>query len=157
MNSSLFLVLPVVLAASERLDLPVVIKSYDPSCKNHVAADAHPSLTWMDEKTAIVRARVLFEYGTSASDESPHAYLKGKQLNVCYNVNVRQLDPSGPTPSCLPAEDIEFTISGLSQGDYVPHVFKCGPPQVYKCVEGGKTSYTIYETPGCTPVVSGED
>ena len=159
MKFPLLFVLPILLGASERQNLPVVIKSYDPSCKNHVAADVHPSLSWLDEQTAVVRVRVPFEYGVSASDESPGAYLEGKHLYVCYNINVRQLDPGAPTPMCLSAADLEFTISKLPQGEYSPHVSWCGKPKVllYKCTGGGKSKYSIYEAPDCTAVVSGED
>ena len=156
MNLPLFFVLPILLASGERQDLPVTVKSYDPSCKNHIAADNHPSLSWVDDKTAIVRVRVAFQHGVSASDESPGAYLEGKRLNVCYNIHVQQLDPHGYVRECLAAEDLEFTVSELSRGDYSPHVSRCNEPKsvYYKCVENGKTKYSIYEGPNCIPILS---
>jgi len=159
MDLRIFLLVSALQAGTARQELPVVLKAHDASCKNHVTADVHPSLGWVDDKTAIIRVRVLFGYGTSASDESPKAFLEGKQLRVCYNLSVRHLNPDAPIPSCLSAEDLEFTISELSKDDYVPHVFRCDAPKVlyYKCVEDGKTRYTIYDTPNCTQVAPGDD
>ena len=159
MNSPFLFVLPILLTANQYQDLPVTLKSYDPSCKNHVAAGASPSLDWQDDKTAIVRVRIPFEHGVSASSESPHAYLKGNHINVCYNTNVRPIGPHEPIPMCIEAEDLEFTISELPRSDYLPRVSRCGAPQIlyYKCAEGGKNTYTIYQTQNCTPVTSDED
>ena len=159
MNSPLFFVLSILLGAGERQDLPVSIKSYDPSCKNHIAADNHPSISWVDDKTAIVRVRVEFQHGVSASSESPRAFLEGKRLDVCYNINVQRLDPHAPVRMCLATEDLEFTVSELPRGDYSPHVSQCDKPKsvYYKCIENGKSKYSIYEGPNCVPILSAED
>jgi hypothetical protein len=139
-------------SGSERIELPVVVKATPSSCR--VPKDA--TLDWAQDGTAVVKATVLFNDGVSVSQDSPRAYLEGNQLKACYNTSTQPRNPNAAIRMCLQAIDIEFTISKLPRGDYVPHVFSCDLPKVlyYKCVQDGKTTYTIYDTPNCTPVTS---
>jgi hypothetical protein len=146
-------------AGADLIDLPVRIKATPSSC---MADDLpnKPTLAWRDDNTAIVKATVFFGSGTLVSEESPQAHLEGTKLKVCYHTHAQKRDPNAPRPMCLFPEDLEFTIDKLPRGDYEPKVFRCDlPPKpvIYKCIEGDKTRYTIYETPGCAPVVQDED
>ena len=154
MNLPVLLSIFALLATPQRIEFPVVVRSVESSCK--FPEPGNSSLEWKDNNTALVRATVSLGAGVSVSDEPPRAFLEGTQLKVCYNIHALSLAPGGPVSMCDPLVKFEFTVSKIPRGDYEPHVFWCGLPHVlyYTCVKDGKTSYTIYKTPNCTPVFS---
>jgi len=152
---NLAILIPIFLAAgSDRIELPVTLKtSSSSSCGFPQPGDV--SLEWKDDNTVIAKATVS-DNVTFISEDSPRAHLEGAQLKICYNTYTRPRVPNAPTSMCEPPEYLSFTISNLPRGNYEPHVFRCDSPKVlyYKCIAGGKATYTIYETPNCTPVFS---
>ena len=154
MKVMVLLATSALLAAPSRIELPVVVKSVRSSCRS--PKPGKPSLEWSGDNIALVRATVDLGSWVSVPAESAHAYLEGNQLKICYNTNIVPHDPHAPVSMCPPPTNLEFTVSEIPQGNYEVRVFSCAMPHVlyYVCVKDGKKSFTIYETPGCTPVLS---
>jgi hypothetical protein len=116
----------MLLAADARINLPVTIKSTSSSCSSKfIEADLHPSLSWANDTTAVVRVTALFGYGTSAADDGAHAYLEGKKLILCYGLYIAPVSNNGSEPTCRFPEALEFTVSNLPRGEYETLVSMC--------------------------------
>jgi len=116
----------MLLAADTRTNLSVSIKSTSSSCSSRFdEADLHPSLSWINDTTVVVRVTALFGYGTSAADNGARAYLEGKKLNICYGLYVTPVGSNGSEPTCRFPEALEFMIFNLPRGEYETLVSMC--------------------------------